>query len=55
MFIPPNSVTARNFVYRQPAGEYKQHMNREGALVPANRAWHERNGTTPLNLRRYLL
>jgi uncharacterized membrane protein YkgB len=36
-----------NFVYRQPAGEYKQHMNREGALVPANRAWHERNGTYP--------
>jgi uncharacterized membrane protein YkgB len=34
-----------NFVYRQPAGEYKQHMNREGTLVPANREWHERNGT----------
>jgi reactive chlorine resistance protein C len=34
-----------NFGYRQPAGEYKQHMNREGELVPANREWHERNGT----------
>jgi uncharacterized membrane protein YkgB len=34
-----------NFVYRQPAGEYKRHMNREGTLVPANREWHERNGT----------
>jgi uncharacterized membrane protein YkgB len=34
-----------NFVYRQPVGEYKRHMNREGELVPANRAWHERNGT----------
>jgi uncharacterized membrane protein YkgB len=34
-----------NFVYRAPAGEYKQHMNREGAVVPANREWHERNGT----------
>lgn len=35
------------FLYRQPAGEYRQHMNREGELVPANRAWHERNGTYP--------
>ncbi len=34
-----------DFVYRQPAGEYKQHMNREGELKPANREWHERNGT----------
>ncbi len=34
-----------NFVYRQPAGEYKQHMNREGELKPANREWHTRNGT----------
>ena len=34
-----------NFVYRQPAGEYKQHINREGELKPANREWHERNGT----------
>jgi reactive chlorine resistance protein C len=36
-----------SFFYRQPAGEYRQHMNREGELVPANRAWHERNGTYP--------
>ena len=34
-----------SFFYRQPAGEYRQHMNREGELVPANREWHERNGT----------
>ena len=34
-----------NFFYRQPAGEYRQHMNREGELVPANREWHERNRT----------
>jgi reactive chlorine resistance protein C len=34
-----------SFFYQQPAGEYRQHMNREGDLVPANRAWHERNGT----------
>jgi len=23
------------------------HLNREGELVPANREWHERNGTYP--------
>jgi reactive chlorine resistance protein C len=34
-----------SFFYQQPAGEYKQHMNKEGALVPANREWHEQNGT----------
>lgn len=34
-----------SFLYRQPAGEYRQHMNPEGALVPANQEWHERNGT----------
>ena len=34
-----------SFFYRQPAGEYRHHMDREGELVPANRAWHERNGT----------
>jgi len=34
-----------SFFYQQPAGEYRQHMNREGELVPANREWHERNGT----------
>jgi|SRR5579883_417238 len=34
-----------SFFYHQPAGEYRDHMNREGQLVPANREWHERNGT----------
>jgi reactive chlorine resistance protein C len=34
-----------NFFYRQPAGDYRQHMNREGEVVPANREWHEQNGT----------
>jgi reactive chlorine resistance protein C len=34
-----------SFFYRQPLGEYRQHMNREGELVSANRDWHERNGT----------
>jgi len=26
---------------------YRTHMNPEGSLVPANRAWHEANGTYP--------
>jgi len=34
-----------SFFYQQPAGEYRKHMNKEGELVPANREWHERNGT----------
>ena len=36
-----------SFLYRQPAGEYRHHLNREGEWVPANREWHERNGTYP--------
>jgi reactive chlorine resistance protein C len=36
-----------SFFYRAPAGEYRQHVNREGELVSANREWHERNGTYP--------
>ncbi len=34
-----------SFFYHQPGGEYRKHMNREGELVPANREWHEQNGT----------
>jgi uncharacterized membrane protein YkgB len=34
-----------NFFYAYPAPDYKQHMNREGEVVPANRAWHEANHT----------
>jgi uncharacterized membrane protein YkgB len=34
-----------SFLYQEPAGSYRQHMNREGEVVAANRAWHERNGT----------
>lgn len=37
------------FFYADPAG-YASHMNPEGALVPANRAWHETNGTYPFAL-----
>jgi uncharacterized membrane protein YkgB len=38
-----------NFLYADP-GHYKEHMNPEGAVVPANRAWHEANGTYPFAL-----
>jgi uncharacterized membrane protein YkgB len=34
-----------SFFYQQPAGAYRQHVNLEGELVPANRAWQEQNGT----------
>jgi uncharacterized membrane protein YkgB len=33
-----------SFFYADPQG-YRAHMNAEGALVPANRTWHEANGT----------
>ena len=33
------------FLYKFPAPEYKTHMNAEGLVVPANRAWHEENRT----------
>ncbi len=38
-----NSPTM-SFFYAD-GGNYKAHMNPEGALVPANREWHEANGT----------
>jgi uncharacterized membrane protein YkgB len=33
------------FFYAKPAPEYKQYMNKEGELVPENRAWHQENRT----------
>lgn len=39
-----NSPTM-NFFYKFPTPEYKKHMNKEGELIPANRAWHEENHT----------
>lgn len=33
-----------SFFYADP-GNYKSHMNPEGALVPANRRWHDANRT----------
>lgn len=38
-----NSPTM-SFFLKDPAN-YKEHRNPEGALVPKNRAWHEKNGT----------
>ena len=38
-----NSPTM-SFFYADP-GNYKTHKNPEGALVPENRAWHEKNRT----------
>jgi uncharacterized membrane protein YkgB len=35
-----------SFFYADP-GNYKAHMNKEGSLVPENRAWHEANRTYP--------
>ncbi|MBN9120002.1 MAG: YkgB family protein [Planctomycetes bacterium] len=37
------------FFYADP-DNYKAHMNPEGAVVPANRAWHEANRTYPFAL-----
>lgn len=34
-----------SFFYEHPAPEYARHMNPEGALVAAHRAWHEANHT----------
>ena len=33
------------FFYAKPAPEYKEYMNKEGEVVPKNRAWHEENRT----------
>jgi uncharacterized membrane protein YkgB len=38
-----------SFFYNDPAG-YKTHKNPEGALVTANREWHEANNTYPFAL-----
>lgn len=34
-----------SFFYNKEAPEYKQHMNKEGAVVPENIAWHKENNT----------
>lgn len=39
-----------SFFYKFPPPEYTKHMNPEGAVVPANQAWHEENHTYPFAL-----
>src|SRR6202171_1769099 len=38
-----------SFLYHHPAPEYRQHMNKEGQVVPANEQWNESNGTYPVS------
>ena len=39
-----------SFFYAHPAPEYRQHMNKEGELAPANYAWNQSNHTYPFAL-----
>ncbi|RBP38982.1 putative membrane protein YkgB [Roseimicrobium gellanilyticum] len=39
-----------SFFYKYNAPDYTKHVNPEGAVVPANRAWHEGNHTYPFAL-----
>jgi len=34
-----------SFFYHYPAPEYRQHMNKEGEVIPAHQQWNESNGT----------
>src|ERR1700751_1533283 len=38
-----------SFLYHHPAPEYREHMNKEGQVVPANQEWNESNGTYPVS------
>ena len=38
-----------SFLYRYPAPEYREHMNKEGQAIPANQQWNESNGTYPVS------
>lgn len=38
-----------SFLYHYPAPQYRQHMNREGEVVPMNQQWNESNGTYPVS------
>src|SRR5258705_8904677 len=33
-----------SFLYHYPTPEYREHMNKEGQVVPANEEWNEANG-----------
>jgi len=43
-----NSPVMR-FVYRHPAPDYRNYMNKEGELAPSHRAWHQGNRTYPVS------
>jgi reactive chlorine resistance protein C len=34
-----------SFFYHYPSPEYRQHMNKEGEIIPAHQQWNESNGT----------
>jgi reactive chlorine resistance protein C len=38
-----------SFLYHHPAPEYREHLNKEGQVVPANQEWNESNGTYPVS------
>jgi reactive chlorine resistance protein C len=38
-----------SFLYHHQAPDYRRYMNKEGELKPANRAWHQTNGTYPVS------
>ena len=38
-----------SFLYHYPAPAYREHMNKEGQVVPANQQWNESNGTYPVS------
>jgi uncharacterized membrane protein YkgB len=38
-----------SFLDNSKCGEYRHHMNKEGALVQEHRAWHQSNGTYRLS------
>ena len=46
-FVANSPLTS--FLYHHPAPEYRHYMNKEGELKPANRGWHQTNGTYPVS------
>ena len=46
-FVANSPLTS--FLYHYPAPEYKHYMNKEGELKPADREWHQSNGTYPVS------
>ena len=38
-----------SFLYRYPPPEYREHMNKEGQVVPVNQEWNQSNRTYPVS------